>query len=94
MLAQLEMNVSAWMDDPLAIELLQTGIESTKSEVRKAAIGALERRGGAQEQEILRAALTQVTGVTRLQVAEALAEVGVRHSKIGLFATPAPKKWV
>jgi allantoin racemase len=28
------------------------------------------------------------------KVAEGLAEIGVAHSKIGLYATPAPKKWV
>jgi allantoin racemase len=28
------------------------------------------------------------------KVAEGLAEVGIRHSKIGLFAEPAPKKWI
>ena len=32
--------------------------------------------------------------IVTYKVAEALTEVGVRHSKIGLYATPAPKKIV
>lgn len=75
-LAVLEMTVSGWMDDPLALELLQEGIDSGDRNVRNAAIDALERRGGETSKEILRTALTQVTGVARLRISQALARLG------------------
>jgi HEAT repeat protein len=75
-LATLEMTVSGWMDDPLALELLREGVTSGDPNVRKAAIDGLERRGDEASREILRGALTEVTGVDRLRISQALARLG------------------
>jgi HEAT repeat protein len=76
LLVQMEMSVSAWMDDPLALDLLREGLDSTDTQTRDRAIDALGRRGDDASREILRGALSQVTGVARLKVAQALARMG------------------